>query len=610
MSVDSTFTKVNKNIVFKNETSPKQYNSFTKVNKNIVFKNETSYKQYNLEMNVSKPFEDDQLTNTGSKTYKENDSVTIVWQAISSTGETYYFTADGKAFNKDGIDITEVDNISVADLESLQLQEEAEKEWKDQIAKEIVNLQNSTYTDNTASKDVEKLLNSHFTGVFGAPYQFDKNTDCRLQVNGKDSYYGRVYTEKIITKTPLLLLAPGEPDFLPSFSKTEANNIVEKLVNGGDSDLSDLISETGRYYTFKFMYSKYYKYVNDMCHQCAVNLGIYDVKHPDAKGNGVPLGTYRWENSSSAAIGDSAGFSDFMSSAAANAYIAFYADSKNNASLSFDNDTTQSQLLNSFNDWAATSKEIAFLAGPVAGIRTEALNAEGYQATMNEINNIVNGSFLSGSKIFNNLAEGFSTIGKGGRLLFPDIYNDSSASRASGSINVKLRSPDCDKISWYLNICVPLIHILALAMPRAMGPNGYYSPFLVRGSYKGVFNIDMGIITNLDIDEGGEGEWTLDYLPTSVDVSFTIKELYNVLAMSNNSDGTDYKFIRNTAMMDFLGNLCGVNIYDGEIERIVNTYLYMKKNQIKDIYANRWLDLQNTASNYALKAFNKLLKIK
>src|SRR5699024_7465962 len=105
----------------------------------------------------------------------------------------------------------------------------------------------------------------------------------------------------------------------------------------------------------------------------------------------------------------------------------------------------------------------------------------------------------------------------------------------SYDISIKLRTPDGDKLSWFLNIYVPLAHLICLTAPREAsdaGPNGYISPFLVRGFYKGLFNCDMGIITNLSITRGREKAWTLDGLPTEVDVSMELKDLYKMLAIT------------------------------------------------------------------------------
>ena len=93
-------------------------------------------------------------------------------------------------------------------------------------------------------------------------------------------------------------------------------------------------------------------------------------------------------------------------------------------------------------------------------------------------------------------------------------------------------------------------HLIALALPMQMGYNGMRSPFLVKGVFKGLFNCEMGIITNMDIQKGGEGSWNIDGLPTEVQISFTIKDLYQALTMTK---GKDLKmFFNNTQYLDFI----------------------------------------------------------
>jgi hypothetical protein len=183
------------------------------------------------------------------------------------------------------------------------------------------------------------------------------------------------------------------------------------------------------------------------------------------------------------------------------------------------------------------------------------------------IKNIMGGH----GNIFSNILNKATTILAGGRLVFPEIWTDSSFGR-SYSCSMKLTSPSGDAFSVYMNILVPLYHLLGFTLPRHAvdGGQAYYSPFLVRAYCKSMFNIDMGIITSLSITKGGEGEWTTDGLFTSLDISFEIKDLYNVLFMSTaNGDGIGGNIVSNVTELDYIGNTCGVNINDMEIMRTV-----------------------------------------
>ena len=168
------------------------------------------------------------------------------------------------------------------------------------------------------------------------------------------------------------------------------------------------------------------------------------------------------------------------------------------------------------------------------------------------------------------------TILAGGRIIFPEIWLDSSFSR-SYSCSMKLVSPSGDKLSVFLNILVPIYHLLAFMLPRQSVQQAYFSPFLVRAYYKGLFNVDMGIITGLSITKGDEGEWTLDGIPTVANISFEIKDLYDGLFMSKQTSDSDYQdILSNIQELDYIANSCGVNVNDQEIMRTVRMYTALK----------------------------------
>lgn len=452
--------------------------------------------------------------------------------------------------------------------------------------------------DQTLGSDAaKKLLVKNLNGIHGVPYQFMDNVDRRLASNAS---LGRKYVERIVSKMPLLLLTPGSPDFLASYNKKEGEKILDALVNGigamGDN-LEKILTTSGRYYTFKFNYKDYYNYVNSMLRMCAIYLGIQDKLHGNGYGRGYSdkLGEFKWQKAVNSEL---RGFIN------AQEYVAFYIDSETSISEDISTSTTTSSLMGAVNNASQIARELQFLAGPVAGLKVEALDPENFKASMDDIKDLSK-KYLNNNRIFNTLAEQFTTVGKGGKIAFPEIWEDTEYSKTNYNISIKLRTPDADKLSWFLNICVPLIHLLGMGAARQLGPNGYRSPFLVRANYKGIINCDMGIITNMSITKGKEGAWTLDGLPTEVDVSITLKDLYSMLAISKTSDSPVKDFLNNTALMDYLANTCGVNINKPEIERTLETYILMEKNKIQDTYGNSWLKLQNGMSNLAATAYKR-----
>ena len=63
--------------------------------------------------------------------------------------------------------------------------------------------------------------------------------------------------------------------------------------------------------------------------------------------------------------------------------------------------------------------------------------------------------------------------------------------------------------------------------------------------------------------------WNDDGLPTQIDISITLEDLYSALAMS--AVGTHVQDVlhmsKNTAYMDFLANMAGLNIAQMEVGR-------------------------------------------
>jgi hypothetical protein len=82
----------------------------------------------------------------------------------------------------------------------------------------------------------------------------------------------------------------------------------------------------------------------------------------------------------------------------------------------------------------------------------------------------------------------------------------------------------------------------------------------------------MGIVTNLSVTRGGEGNWSLDSLPTAVDVSLTIKDLYKSMYMAKGTDAGLLKFVANDGEMDYLMNLAGVNVSQESFQRRLSLY--------------------------------------
>ena len=461
--------------------------------------------------------------------------------------------------------------------------------------------------------ELEALSINDIRGVLGIPHQFLPTTDVRIdsirdKSVGNDITIGRVYGDKIIKQMPLLLLTPGVPSFMASFSEEQKGIAIKNLIDNkvDTSDLDSLVNSTsGKYYILRYAYTEYFYYVNAMLRAAAVFLGI-----DGETVNGNKLGSFNWlyyttdpgnETTEEGAEADTSVNTDIFGSSGLHKFlgpykgcIAMYADCGNSVDDSFSNSTTTSTLAGTLNSLSDSGREMNFLLGNGGALANISLSKlAGQEDLLDNMKNMTDmvHKALGNNGILSNILGKAQTILAGGRVIFPEIWSDSSFSR-SYSCKLKLVSPSGDKLSVYLNILVPIYHILALTLPRqASGGDGrtdgqaYFSPFLVRGFCKGLFNIDMGIITDLSISKGAEGEWTIDGIPTVAEVSFSIKDMYDGMFMSKATDIADKNILSNTTELDYIANSCGVNINDQAIGRTLKMYLtlgFLSGGSIKD----------------------------
>ena len=506
----------------------------------------------------------------------------------------YYMVDQGGWSSGDWLRIDK--NLGVQQSVSQPAQEKVQKRYTEA---ELLAMYRETQDSSFDAENISQLITKSIDGIYGVPYQFMPSVDPKMD----GTMFGQIYAEKIIARMPLLLLAPGKVNFTRAYKDKDsaAQSILAQIDNAvGVDELAQATNNAGRYYTFDYDYAEYYKYVNAMCMSGAYFLGIENAK--------IKVGdTYK--NIKSVDWG-SFGTDTFKKILSNREYVAFYVDSASQTNETLSNTTTESQLASKVNSFAATGREISFLLGATTG--TEFANSYGSQelidqamATIQDISS----QYLNGNKLFEDIGKNFATIACGGKLIFPEIWSDSDFSN-SYDINIKLRTPDGDKLSWFLNIYVPLAHLICLTAPREAsdsGPNGYVTPFLVRGFYKGLFNCDMGIITSLSITRGREKAWTLDGLPTEVDVSLELKDLYKMLSITSYTSAGS--FVNNIGLMDYIANMCGININEPDFTRSVEIYCMLKGYKLTHITTDIWHTIENDITNRIQSTQNRITNL-
>ena len=433
---------------------------------------------------------------------------------------------------------------------------------------------------------------------------------------------GRKFIENIFLEAPVISIIPGKPLYLPA-AKGKKGNIhsLFSAANNNFSALINMIDEENlneklRYYDFQQDYYKYMEYVNVMCSAAAAFLDLGGYQLPTSDGMKSLVG-YQWQNyrwnagdyhSNAAmaitnihgkgsemvslaeafgkdlfdALGNviSSGLSDTQSlvelfeNPGAEAdegllealgsilmganFVQFYVDPNVNASDTANNQTTQSALEGMLQQVEGYAKDIAFIAN-AGGISTTELQNLANQG-MDELNS----RYLSGdnagaiSGIMSRLLSAGSNVIQGEKLIFPKIYDKSDISK-NYSVTIELKTPYGNRLSYFLNVLVPLFHLIALAIPKQGTANTYSSPFLLKAFMPGMWTCNLGIVQSINIEKDPDRDsYTVDGYPSAMRVTLNIEDLYSDLNISNSRDAI--LFLANSSLIEYISTNCGVNL--------------------------------------------------
>lgn len=478
---------------------------------------------------------------------------------------------------------------------------------EDLTVADITNFE-STWEEET---DGSEFFNSRaILGIFGIPYQFMPHVDPRINLNtlGRGEYLtdysslGREYGHHIAQDMPILFISPGLPAFATNFSNEDKSLIGNVMTNvasglgGGEATTDDLLTKQGKYYSFQYEVAQYYQYCNPACRIASAYMNVSDKYIDDTR-----IESLNWMNYTTTTL--SGMFKD-LGDITSYTSIPFYIESDTQISESFSNDVTDSSLTGIVDSVSDLGREAMF----VLGYGNSALNAgidwlsktDNPDAVRQDIVDKF-GNMANGNGFISNVISNLTSVATGGRLIFPKIWSDSGFGR-SYDVTIKLRSPDMDNFSIYCNIIAPFLHLLCLVLPRQIqdNPNGFYSPFIVRAIYKGFFNVDMGIISSMSVSKGDTGLWNADGIPCSIDVNLTITDLYENISMTGTTaTNWAYDTLDNTCFMDYIANLCGINIYLPEVARTLRMWLVNNvTNRAADmINVGLWGNIQNSIAN-------------
>jgi LysM repeat protein len=471
-----------------------------------------------------------------------------------------------------------------------------ERRYEDSMGNEITF---DSIVQNIITRGADSVANIN-TRLLGIPYQFLPTADARLSSNED---MGRLFCENIFAEAPIVTIMPGAADFLPDYREQEKEifqNLFQGITEGDDhaqSTLDDLISEENeaRYFGFKSDYSNYIKYVNLLCRTTAQMLGIGDCCPPGLTTpyKSFDWGNYKYFNNYTVTNGDSSNIFDNIGAEidstinGTHQYLSLYVDPSTSFSESTSNETAKSALEGKFDEMESKIKEYSFFADSMA-LGGAADTIKGY------ITSLMDGvASLAPENTFLNslLSKGKQQIVYGSNLIFPEIWQDSQYNK-SYSISTTFVSPYGDKESIYINCLVPMMHLLALALPKQTTANTYTSPFLVKMFSKGWFSCEMGMVDNIQIDKGPEESWSVDGLATTMKVTMSVKDLYSQLMISPSNK--PFLFFSNNGMIEFLGATCGVDMSIPSIELKVKIAMAVFLNSVTDLPTNWYREIKES----------------
>lgn len=163
-------------------------------------------------------------------------------------------------------------------------------------------------------------------------------------------------------------------------------------------------------------------------------------------------------------------------------------------------------------------------------------------------------------------------------------------------------SPYGNAKSVFLWCIVPVCHLLAFALPKQLSDSMFSYPYILKVFQKGWFNSNLAVITNMSVTRGGNDNtsWSNSGLATEWSVNFEITPLYSQLTLPS----TDHPllFMRNDGLVDYLGNMCGFDLKD--------TNLDVKANLLTAFVQNKFTGIPNDIQRWISdKVSNPLSKI-
>nr|DAO30467.1 MAG TPA: SH3 domain protein [Caudoviricetes sp.] len=280
-------------------------------------------------------------------------------------------------------------------------------------------------------------------------------------------------------------------------------------------------------------------------------------------------------------------------------FVQFYIDASGGMSESASNSTTESKIQSALDTGSDLVKEISFLTNS-SGIGDTDVAENATKMFDNMTTSLISSTSMAGSlgNVMSRIISAGTYVVKGENMIFPEIYQRSDYGK-SYSININLKAIYGNRFSLYMDTIVPLMHLLALVLPKQGSANTYSSPFLVRMHLPGVCNCNLGIVEGLSIEKNPSGDaLSYDGLPLEYRVSLNIKDLYSDLMMTPSS--APMMFLTNSSLIDYLAVTCGLDVTAPQLDKKIQMYTDVITSAAKDIPNNVFSILDNAVQSFII----------
>lgn len=502
---------------------------------------------------------------------------------------------------------------------------------EDEVRNFLINHQE--FVTEIASK-TEKLS---IDNILGMPFKFSKADDMSALDLSESALtfqkgYGRLYLEQFLEWGNIITFSPGIAQFLPGvgdkmrkfiennafdsdsseddeFSKVDSADTRAKLAEAGAAKMYEFAPATNTYWNYVNMIWRHLVFLSGLNGKVSRLAAYYmqgyeAIARERAESTGIDysiaskyyLDNINWKDVTSDSkmitnllygrIG-----SDYVDSRElTSSFVSFYHDGAFGSAEGYNTTVGESIIGAKINSIPGEDivRELSFLSG----------------STYYDQNNYNKNSSDQARKSNSELTKVLSSKQFGVKTVVPEVWKDSGSSKEY-QFTIKTATVSGSPESYLLNAGRTLAHVLAMSLPiHKEGNASYGAPLIVRVYCKGLPNVDLGMITGVNVTKNISTISSFG-LACDMTITITLRDLTSVVALPSNKRGVGAA----TAIgyMNMIGGLTGANVHlvdwaklniamNWEDIKSYQNIITNVKDAIKDMSGSIANDIANSAS--------------